>query len=173
MTRKCVGSFLGILLSCFKKRIHSYDGFSYRALDEGANVNTVCRDSGVSASHIAAHLGHTAILQHLLSAGAKPKSDFKGRHPIHLAAWRGHLSVLEILVKGDVDVKVEPPKCEDLQATSLDSWDHYHCSINQTVSTKYPLAFFFYNMPSLSITAELSEDCGVCAQILETTLVDA
>ncbi|CAH0388511.1 unnamed protein product [Bemisia tabaci] len=105
-----------------------------RALDEGANVNTVCRDSGVSASHIAAHLGHTAILQHLLSAGAKPKSDFKGRHPIHLAAWRGHLSVLEILVKGDVDVKVEPPKCEDLQATSLDSWDHYHCSINQTMS---------------------------------------
>lgn len=59
----------------------------------------------------AAALGFAKTLIVLLSAGASPHvADSRGRLPIHLAAWKGHAAVLEVLVAHDPTMLEAPDK---------------------------------------------------------------
>jgi hypothetical protein len=47
-----------------------------------------------------AEYGHTTVVKILLDAGADPlMEDEKGRTPLHIAAWKGHAKVVELLVQ--------------------------------------------------------------------------
>jgi hypothetical protein len=59
----------------------------------------------------AAELGYAKTVRVLLSAGASPHiADSRGRLPIHLAAWKGHAAVLEVLVAHDPSLLECPDK---------------------------------------------------------------
>lgn len=68
-------------------------------LDEGANVNEV--SNGMTALHLAATYGHTAMVEILIRRGADPNEREKGTHrtALFLAASNGHVDTVEHLLK--------------------------------------------------------------------------
>ena len=67
--------------------------------------------SGEPMCATAAGLGFAKTLRVLLLAGASPHAaDSRGRLPIHLAAWKGHAAVLEVLIAHDPTMLEAPDK---------------------------------------------------------------
>ncbi|XP_075228378.1 uncharacterized protein LOC142328462 isoform X2 [Lycorma delicatula] len=105
-----------------------------RLLNEGANCNAKCRESGATALMVAAAWGHERIVHELLTRGASPLlKDNHGRTPAHVAAARGNVDVLKELIKFQspdikpkevINAKVE--KTEGEVNDSFDSWLHSH-----------------------------------------------
>eukprot|EP01046_Picozoa_sp_COSAG06_P090077 COSAG06_NODE_36423_length_447_cov_1.045977_1_plen_92_part_01 len=67
-------------------------------LAEGVDVDTVYR--GFPVLYFAAHKGHEAIVEQLLSAGASVDTPTKqhGATPLYIAAQNGHGTVVEKLI---------------------------------------------------------------------------
>ena len=85
----------------------------FQALDP-AELREVIRESEAKGEPLctrAAELGYPKTLSVLLSGGANPRvADSRGRLAIHLAAWKGHEAVLEILVAHDPSLLECPDK---------------------------------------------------------------
>jgi hypothetical protein len=71
---------------------------------EGADVNKVLKESGITALFIAAQKGHLAVVQYLVQQGAdKEKARSDGCTPLYTAAMFGHLAVVQYLVQQGAD----------------------------------------------------------------------
>ena len=80
-----------------------------RALEEGANPNTLGPNSG--ALQVAAFNNHKAIVQTLLQAGAKPnQKDHQNFTALQLAASKGHEAISRLLINKGADLEVTTDK---------------------------------------------------------------
>uniref|UniRef100_A0A8B9IPD8 Uncharacterized protein n=1 Tax=Anser cygnoides TaxID=8845 RepID=A0A8B9IPD8_ANSCY len=61
--------------------------------------------------HVAATNGHLAIMEYLISKGAKPDvKDKKGRTPLHRAAEKGHGDAVKVLLRcGGANLGIKTP----------------------------------------------------------------
>ena len=98
-----------------------------QALRNGANVN--CTDSfcGTTPLIDACERGHEEIIRILLEAGANAR--WKDDLALHQAIWKGHLSIVEILVNHDNDLL--EIKCSDGSAWEplLDAFNYRQLEI--------------------------------------------
>lgn len=103
-------------------------------LDEGANINATCRDTGATALMVSAAWDHGETVSFLMDRGASPLlRDNEGRTPLHVAAASGNASSLKILLNSkDVDkyinARVEVSE-ELINEEFFDSWVHEHTSL--------------------------------------------
>jgi ankyrin repeat protein len=74
-------------------------------LNEGADVNVIHADSGMSALILAASLGHTAMVEALIAWGANVNASSIIGTALIWAAREGHTVTVELLIAKGADVK--------------------------------------------------------------------
>uniref|UniRef100_A0A8B9CZY5 Uncharacterized protein n=1 Tax=Anser brachyrhynchus TaxID=132585 RepID=A0A8B9CZY5_9AVES len=78
---------------------HSDRGI-FGAAAKGYNDINALNSSRETLLHVAATNGHLAIMEYLISKGAKPDvKDKKGRTPLHRAAEKGHGDAVKVLLR--------------------------------------------------------------------------
>ncbi|KAK7887769.1 hypothetical protein LTR67_009672 [Exophiala xenobiotica] len=94
-------------------------------LDAGAEVEECHQATGRNAMAVAAHCGNDEVVERLLRHGATTsKKDHIGCTPLHLAASRGHVGVMRILLSEYISVEGKGPG----EKTPLRlSCDNGHC----------------------------------------------
>ncbi|KAK5554011.1 hypothetical protein LTR46_008118 [Exophiala xenobiotica] len=79
-------------------------------LDAGAEVEECHQATGRNAMAVAAHCGNDEVVERLLRHGATTsKKDHIGCTPLHLAASRGHVGVMRILLSEYIPVEGKGP----------------------------------------------------------------
>lgn len=67
-----------------------------RELENGADINYVCKANGWTALHGAAHAGHLEIVQFLVEKGLDhQQNNALEQTPLHLAASGGHVDIIQ------------------------------------------------------------------------------
>ena len=95
---------LAIAASDLHRAAESGDKSAIAALAPGADLDEL-DDDHYTALHLAAGMGHTAVVKLLLERGAQPDStDEHGETPLHLAAQVGYPEVITALVNGGASV---------------------------------------------------------------------
>lgn len=86
---------------------------------------------------LAVACGHLEVAQLLLCRGAGVRMrDKQGRQAVHLAAVRGHLLLLQLILDTDpevIDSQVLPCTADPENNDFLDSWSHDHDSVASKV----------------------------------------
>src|SRR5690606_4378828 len=78
-------------------------------IKEGANTRTKAGSDVAAPLHLAVYEGHKAAVEKLLDLDnlPKPHSELEAKfetRPIHIAAYRNHPDILELLIYGGVDI---------------------------------------------------------------------
>uniref|UniRef100_A0A8B9CYI1 Uncharacterized protein n=1 Tax=Anser brachyrhynchus TaxID=132585 RepID=A0A8B9CYI1_9AVES len=82
-----------------QKAVTAAGGSSLRGGEPRWRNGDLCR-SLETLLHVAATNGHLAIMEYLISKGAKPDvKDKKGRTPLHRAAEKGHGDAVKVLLR--------------------------------------------------------------------------
>uniref|UniRef100_A0A8C9V800 Ankyrin repeat domain 6b n=1 Tax=Scleropages formosus TaxID=113540 RepID=A0A8C9V800_SCLFO len=96
---------------------------------------------------IASHKGQADNVVQLINKGAKVAVTKYGRTALHLAAYKGHLEVVRILLKAgcDLDIQDDTPFCSVLWRTTAIitmtssglEWDYYDCHLYGASSPQF------------------------------------
>ena len=94
-------------------------------LNAGANIDQVSKVG--SALCIAAYLGKTDMVRHLLRRGARiGLAGLDGHSELHMAAAQGHSEICKILIEHGADVNLKHPITEVSALASAVMSGHHH-----------------------------------------------